>query len=337
MSLGSSKTTHTFGCVLSFFLAVTIYTFFYIQHCYDGGMGLSCHLKQLEADAIHIIRQALASIVRQSVVLFSAGKDSCVLEHIFNKAIFPEMAGNPIFLHIDTGWKFKEMYEIRERIFNRHANSIVKNRDVILKETPFSLGSEEWNRLTKTVPLKTVLKRWGADIVIGGARREEEKARAKERVFSLRNIESQAWDPNHQNPEFWDNYNTAHAEDESFRVFPLSDWTELDLWEYIKHEQIPVASLYFAKERPVVERNGMLIVVDDDRFELNEGEEPVMKKVRFRTLGCYPLTGCIESDAETIDDIIEELKQSKFGERIGRAIDYDRAGAMEQMKKEGYF
>lgn len=300
-------------------------------------MSLSPHLQQLEADAIHIIRQALGASQRHPIVLFSAGKDSCVLEHIYNKATYPAHPKEPIFLHIDTGWKFQEMYEVRNRIFDKHRNCVVKNGEVIRKETPFSLGSEEWNRSTKTIPLRMVLERWGSDIVIGGARREEEKARAKERVFSARKIQGQAWDPNHQQPEFWDNYNTAHGDDESFRVFPLSDWTEIDLWEYIKDEQIPVASLYFAKERPVVKRGNMLLVVDDDRFELQEGEKPEMRKVRFRTLGCYPLTGCIESEAETIDDIIEELRQSKVGERTGRAIDYDQAGAMEKMKKEGYF
>lgn len=300
-------------------------------------MALSPHLQQLEADAIHIIRQALAATKRHAVVLFSAGKDSCVLEHIFNKAVWPNPHVSTLFLHIDTGWKFKEMYDIRSRIFAKHNNCVVKNKVITESETPFSLGSEEWNRMTKTVPLRMTLERWGADIVIGGARREEEKARAKERVFSLRKIEGQAWDPNNQRPEFWDNYNTEHGEDESFRVFPLSDWTEIDLWEYIRAENIQVASLYFAKERPVVQRGNMLLVVDDDRFVLEEGEKPEMKKVRFRTLGCYPLTGCIESEAETIDDIIEELRQSKVGERTGRAIDYDQAGAMEKMKKEGYF
>ena len=301
-------------------------------------MALSPHLAQLEAEAIHIIRQAIKGTKRQLVVMFSMGKDSCVLEHLWNKAVYPDTDGKAVFLHIDTKWKFQEMYRLREKMAKRHQFAIVSQMEITKNETPFSLGSEEWNRSTKTIPLRQILQRWGADMVIGGARREEEKSRAKERVFSMRALdELQSWDPNHQRPEFWDNYNTMHGEAESFRVFPLSDWTELDLWEYIKEEGIQVVDLYFAKERPVVERNGKLIVVDDDRFVFNEGETPTMKKVRFRTLGCYPLTCCIESEAETIDEVIEELKQAKYGERVGRLIDYDKAGSMEQMKKEGYF
>lgn len=299
-------------------------------------MALSPHLQQLEAQAIHIIRQAIAGTKRQLILMYSCGKDSSVLAHLYKKAIFPG-PGTALFLHIDTGWKFKAMYELKKKVNDEFTMATVKNKEVYEKETPFSLKSEEWNRQMKTIPLKMVLQHWGADMVIGGARREEEKARAKERVFSMRKIKDQSWKPESQRPEFWDDYNTGHASDESFRVFPLSDWTELDVWEYIKEESIEVVDLYFAKERPVVKRGNMLLVVDDDRFELQEGEKPEMKKVRFRTLGCYPLTGCIESEAETIDDIIDELKSSKYGERIGRAIDYDRDGAMEQMKREGYF
>ncbi len=295
------------------------------------------HLKRLEAESIGIMREVVAEF-RNPVMLYSIGKDSSVMLHLARKAFFP---GKPPFplLHIDTGWKFREMIAFRDETARRlgldllvHTNEEGRARGI----NPITSGSALHTAVMKTEALKQALDRHGFDAAFGGARRDEEKSRAKERIFSLRSAEH-AWNPKNQRPELWRLYNTRLRQGESMRVFPLSNWTELDVWEYIAEEQIPVVPLYFAKLRPVVGRDGVLIMVDDDRLPLEPGERPEMRLVRFRTLGCYPLTGAIESAAATPQDIVKELRQSRQSERQGRLIDNDEEAAMERKKREGYF
>ena len=295
------------------------------------------HLKRLEAESIGIMREVVAEF-RNPVMLYSIGKDSSVMLHLAHKAFFP---GKPPFplLHIDTGWKFREMIAFRDETARQlgldllvHSNEEGKARGI----NPITSGSALHTTIMKTEALKQALDRHGFDAAFGGARRDEEKSRAKERIFSLRSAEH-GWNPKNQRPELWRLYNTRLSQGESMRVFPLSNWTEFDVWEYIAAEQIPVVPLYFAKLRPVVKRGGVLIMVDDDRLPLEPGERPEMRLVRFRTLGCYPLTGAIESAATTSQEIVEELHQSRLSERQGRLIDNDEEAAMERKKREGYF
>jgi sulfate adenylyltransferase subunit 2 len=295
------------------------------------------HLQKLEAESIHIIREVVATCERP-VLLYSIGKDSAVLAHLAMKAFFPGKPPFP-FLHVDTTWKFREMIAFRDR----YAADLGVKLLVHINEEglragidPFTSGSRVHTDVMKTEGLKQALDKWGFDAAFGGARRDEEKSRAKERVFSLRTPDHR-WDPKNQRPEPWALYNTFKRKGESFRVFPLSNWTEIDVWDYIRLEKIPVVPLYFAAPRPVVERDGALIVPDDDRMVLEPGEEPRVRMVRFRTLGCYPLTGAVESTATTLDAIIEEMKGSRSSERQGRMIDRDGGGSMEQKKQEGYF
>ena len=295
------------------------------------------HLKRLEAESIGIMREVVAEF-RNPVMLYSIGKDSSVMLHLARKAFFP---GKPPFplLHIDTGWKFREMIAFRDETARQlgldllvHSNEEGKARGI----NPITSGSALHTTIMKTEALKQALDRHGFDAAFGGARRDEEKSRAKERIFSLRSAEH-GWNPKNQRPELWRLYNTRLSQGESMRVFPLSNWTEFDVWEYITAEHIPVVPLYFAKLRPVVKRGGVLIMVDDDRLPLEPGERPEMRLVRFRTLGCYPLTGAIESAATTSQEIVEELHQSRLSERQGRLIDNDEEAAMERKKREGYF
>lgn len=295
------------------------------------------HLERLEAESIHILREVAAEFLNP-VVLYSVGKDSSVLLHLLLKAFHPAPPPIPL-LHVDTGWKFHEMIEFRDR---RAMETGVKlltymNPDGVAREIgPISHGATVHTDMMKTEALKQALDKWGFDAAVGGARRDEEKSRAKERVFSFRN-DRHRWDPKNQRPELWNLYNTWIHKGESVRVFPISNWTELDVWLYIYRENIPVPSLYFARERPVVERDSALIMVDDDRISLQPGEKVMMRKVRFRTLGCYPLTGAIESEAETLEDIIAEMLISTVSERQGRVIDHDPTASMEKKKQEGYF
>jgi sulfate adenylyltransferase subunit 2 len=298
---------------------------------------LTPHLMRLEDESIFIIREAVAE-AENPVMLYSVGKDSSVMLHLAKKAFYP---GKPPFslLHVDTRWKFQEMYLMRDRMARESGMNLMVhiNPDAIAKDiNPFDHGSAIHTDITKTEGLKQALNAHEFDMVFGGARRDEEKSRAKERIFSFRN-QAHSWDPKQQRPELWNLFNTRKHRGESFRVFPLSNWTELDIWQYIFHENIPVVPLYFAKERPVVVRNGMILMVDDDRFRLLPDEEIQIKKVRFRTLGCYPLTGAIESNAETLQDIVLELIVARNSERQGRAIDSDASASMEKKKKEGYF
>jgi sulfate adenylyltransferase subunit 2 len=298
---------------------------------------LSTYLRQLEAESIHIMRE-MAAEFRNPVMLYSIGKDSSVLLHLAMKAFYP---GKPPFplLHVDTTWKFREMIEFRDREAKRLGIDLMVhiNQDGVRDGiSPITHGSALHTDIMKTEALKQAFAMHGFDAAFGGARRDEEKSRAKERVFSFRNA-AHNWDPKRQRPELWRLANTKVKPGESMRVFPLSNWTELDVWTYIYLENIPVVPLYFAKERPVVERGGTLIMVDDDRLPIDPGEMPQMKKVRFRTLGCYPLTGAIESDAATVPEVVEELIASRHSERQGRVIDHDQAGSMEKKKQEGYF
>jgi sulfate adenylyltransferase subunit 2 len=295
------------------------------------------HLKRLEAESIGIMREVAAEF-RNPVMLYSIGKDSSVMLHLARKAFFP---GKPPFplLHIDTGWKFREMIAFRDETARRvgldllvHSNAEGKARGI----NPITSGSALHTAIMKTEALKQALDRHCFDAAFGGARRDEEKSRAKERIFSLRSAEH-GWNPKNQRPELWRLFNTRLRQGESMRVFPLSNWTELDVWEYVAAEEIPVVPLYFAQPRPVVRRDGALIMVDDDRLPLEPGECPEMRLVRFRTLGCYPLTGAIESAAATLGRIVEELQQSRRSEREGRLIDNDEEAAMERKKREGYF
>lgn len=295
------------------------------------------HLRRLEAEAIHILREVAASFERP-VMMYSIGKDSSVMLHLAEKAFYPAPPPFPM-LHIDTTWKFKEMIQFRDRrAAEIGMDLIVHTNEEGLAQgvNPFSHGSAVHTDVMKTQALKQALTKYGFDAAIGGARRDEEKSRAKERVFSFR-TKDHRWDPKNQRPELWNIYNTRIAKGESIRAFPISNWTELDIWQYIHLEGIEIPSLYFAKERPVVEREGQLIMVDDDRIPMAPGEQPVWKKVRFRTLGCYPLTAAIESEAETLPEIIQETLVSRTSERQGRIIDHDQSGSMEKKKQEGYF
>jgi len=295
------------------------------------------HLDQLEAESIHILREAVAQ-AQNPVLLYSIGKDSSVLLHLAMKAFYP---GKPPFalLHVDTTWKFREMIAFRDQTARKLGLNLLvhTNPDGIARGIgPFTHGSEVHTDVMKTQALKQALDLHGFDTAIGGARRDEDKSRAKERVFSFRN-EHHRWDPKQQRPEPWRMFNARMKKGESVRVFPLSNWTELDIWLYIHRENIPVVPLYFAKPRPVVERSGTLIMVDDDRMPLNPGEVPQLRNVRFRTLGCYPLTGAVESSAANLQDIVRETIESRFSERRDRVIDKDGAASMERKKQEGYF
>jgi sulfate adenylyltransferase subunit 2 len=294
------------------------------------------HLKQLEAESIYIIREVAAEF-QNPVMLYSIGKDSSVMLHLAYKAFRPGKIPFPL-MHIDTQWKFQDMYRFRSRMADQYGLDlrVWTNPEGKDKVNPFDYGSEKHTQIMKTDALKQALNHYQFDAAFGGARRDEEKSRAKERIFSFRNRHHQ-WDPKNQRPELWNLYNGKIQQGESIRVFPLSNWTELDIWLYLLREEIPIVPLYFAKERPVVERSGTLIMVDDDRMRFEPGEEPLMKKVRFRTLGCYPLTGAVESNAETIEEIVQEMLLTTTSERQGRVIDYDGAASMEEKKKDGYF
>ncbi|MGI8725006.1 MAG: sulfate adenylyltransferase subunit CysD [Methyloceanibacter sp.] len=298
---------------------------------------VSTYLRQLEAESIYIMREVAASF-RNPVMLYSIGKDSSVMLHLARKAFFPAKPPFPL-LHVDTTWKFREMIAFRDAEMRRlgldlmvHTNAQGVHDGI----SPINHGSALYTDIMKTQALKQALEAHGFDAAFGGARRDEEKSRAKERIFSFRNA-AHNWDPKRQRPELWHLANTEIKPGESMRVFPLSNWTELDVWTYVHLEDIPVVPLYFAAERPVVERSGTLIMVDDDRLPLDPGEKPEMAPVRFRTLGCYPLTGAIRSDATTVPEIIEELIATRWSERQGRVIDHDQAGSMEKKKQEGYF
>ncbi len=294
------------------------------------------HLQRLEAESIHILREVVAEAERP-VMLYSIGKDSAVMLHLARKAFYPAPPPFPL-LHVDTTWKFKAMYEMRERSAAAagmellvHQNPEAKARGI----NPFDHGGLHTD-LWKTEGLKQALDKYGFDAAFGGARRDEEKSRAKERIFSFRTA-SHRWDPKNQRPELWRLYNARKAKGESIRVFPLSNWTELDIWQYILAEGIEIVPLYFAAPRPTVERDGMLLMVDDERFRLHPGEVPVERSIRFRTLGCYPLTGAVESTADTLESVIQEMLLTTTSERQGRAIDHDQAASMEKKKQEGYF
>jgi len=295
------------------------------------------HVQRLEAESIHIIREVVAECERP-VMLYSIGKDSSVMLHLAVKAFYPARPPFP-FLHVDTTWKFREMIAFRDEMARRHGLDLIVhiNPDgVEMGISPFVHGSAVHTDVMKTQGLKQALTIYGFDAAFGGARRDEEKSRAKERIFSVRSAQHR-WDPKRQRPELWRLYNARTTQGDSVRVFPLSNWTELDIWRYIDAENIPIVPLYFAKERPVVQRNGLLIVVDDDRLPLRPGETPTMTRVRFRTLGCYPLTGAIESNADTLPAILHETLISRTSERDGRAIDHDQSASMEKKKREGYF
>ncbi|MCL1887516.1 MAG: sulfate adenylyltransferase subunit CysD [Kiritimatiellaeota bacterium] len=294
------------------------------------------HLQELEAESIHIIREVAAEF-QKPVMMYSIGKDSSVMLHLAQKAFAPAKIPFPL-LHVDTQWKFRDMYAHREKMAALYGVELLTwiNPDGRGVMNPFVHGSEKHTQVMKTDALKQALSHHGFDAAFGGARRDEEKSRAKERVYSFRNPFHQ-WDPKNQRPELWNLYNAKVNPGESIRVFPLSNWTELDIWLYLHQEQIPIVPLYFAAPRPVVERSGTLIMVDDERMPLRDGEVPAMKKVRFRTLGCYPLTGAVESDAETLEDILREMLLATTSERQGRVIDHDAAASMEEKKKDGYF
>jgi len=295
------------------------------------------HLQRLEAESIHIMREAVAEADKPAM-LYSMGKDSAVMLHLARKAFAP---GRPPFplLHVDTTWKFKAMYEFRDRVAREagvelivHQNPEAKARGI----NPFEHGSKLHTDLWKTEGLKQALDQYGFDVVFGGARRDEEKSRAKERIFSFRSA-NHRWDPKNQRPELWRLYNAKKAKGQSIRVFPLANWTELDVWQYIHLHAIAVVPLYFSALRPTVQRDGLTLMIDDERFPLHAGEAPQMRRIRFRTLGCYPLTGAVESAAATVPDIIREMLLTNMSERQGRAIDHDQAASMEKKKQEGYF
>ena len=298
---------------------------------------LPIHLRRLEAEAIHIMREVAAEF-RNPVMLYSIGKDSSVMLHVALKAFYPAVPPFPL-LHVDTTWKFREMIAFRDAAAKRAGMELIVhvNEDGVRRGiSPVASGSSVHTQVMKTEGLRQALDKYGYDAAFGGARRDEEKSRAKERIFSHRSA-THAWDPRNQRPELWNVFNTRIRPGESMRVFPLSNWTELDVWDYIRFENIEVVPLYFAKERPVVTRDGSLIMVDDDRLPLDPGEAPRLERVRFRTLGCYPLTGAIHSDAASLDEMIAEMRASTTSERQGRLIDSDEAGSMEKKKREGYF
>jgi sulfate adenylyltransferase subunit 2 len=298
---------------------------------------LPAHLKRLEAESIHIMREVVAEM-RNPVMLYSIGKDSSVMLHVAMKAFYPAKPPFPL-LHVDTTWKFREMIAFRDETARRLGLDLIVhiNQDGVKRGiSPIASGSQLHTQVMKTESLRQALDKGGFDAAFGGARRDEEKSRAKERIFSHRSA-AHAWDPRNQRPELWRLFNTRIREGESLRVFPLSNWTELDVWEYVRAENIPVVPLYFSKLRPVVERSGALIMVDDERLPLMPGEKPAMRRVRFRTLGCYPLTGAIESDADTLPAVIQEMLVARTSERQGRVIDHDQSASMEKKKREGYF
>jgi sulfate adenylyltransferase subunit 2 len=298
--------------------------------------NLLSDLDRLEAESIHIMREVAAEAARP-VMLYSIGKDSAVMLHLAKKAFFPSPPPFPL-LHVDTTWKFKDMYALRDRMAAESGMRLIvhKNPEAEARGiNPFDHGALHTD-MWKTEGLKQALDAGGYDAAFGGARRDEEKSRAKERIFSFRSA-AHGWDPKNQRPELWNLYNARLNKGESIRVFPLSNWTELDVWRYIEREGIPVVPLYFAAARPTVVRDGLILMVDDDRFPLRDGEVPVERVVRFRTLGCYPLSGAVESEAATLTEIIAEMRASTVSERQGRAIDHDSAGSMERKKKEGYF
>ncbi|KPM75454.1 sulfate adenylyltransferase subunit CysD [Pseudoalteromonas sp. UCD-33C] len=295
------------------------------------------HLKQLEAESIHIIREVAAEF-DNPVMLYSVGKDSAVMLHLTMKAFFPAKPPFPL-MHVDTTWKFKEMIEFRDKMAEKLGFDLlvhINQEGVDAGVGPFTHGSAKHTDIMKTQGLKQALDKYQFDAAFGGARRDEEKSRAKERVYSFRD-KNHRWDPKNQRPELWNTFNGKVNKGESIRVFPLSNWTELDIWQYIYLENIDIVPLYLAAERPVVERDGTLIMVDDERMPLEEGEVPMKKMVRFRTLGCYPLTGAVESNATTLPEIIQEMLLTKTSERQGRVIDHDSSGSMEKKKMEGYF
>jgi len=295
------------------------------------------HLQRLEAESIHIMREVVAEADRP-VMLYSVGKDSAVMLHLARKAFHPAPPPFPL-LHVDTTWKFRAMYEMRERMASESGMQLIVHRNpeaLALGINPFDHGSQVHTDVWKTQGLKQALDLHGFDAAFGGARRDEEKSRAKERIFSFRTAQHR-WDPKNQRPELWHLYNGRKHAGESLRVFPISNWTELDVWQYIHLENIPIVPLYFAAERPVVDRGGTLIMVDDERMRLRPGEVPQLKKVRFRTLGCYPLSGAVESEADTLVDVIQEMLLTRTSERQGRMIDHDTAASMEKKKQEGYF
>jgi sulfate adenylyltransferase subunit 2 len=298
---------------------------------------LSPRLAQLEAQSIFILREVAAEFSKP-VMLYSIGKDSSVILHLALKAFYPAKPPFPL-LHVDTTWKFREMISFRDATTERLGVQLIvhiNDEGVRAGMNPFDFGSSTYTRVMKTESLKQALELHRFDAAIGGARRDEEKSRAKERVFSFRSARH-GWDPKNQRPELWNLFNCQLADGESIRVFPLSNWTEIDVWQYIRAEEIPVVPLYFAKMRPMIERDGALLLVDDERMRLLAGESPKMRRVRFRTLGCYPLTGAIESDAATLDEIVEELAASSTSERVSRMIDHDEKASMERKKREGYF
>jgi sulfate adenylyltransferase subunit 2 len=294
------------------------------------------HLQQLEAESIEIMREVVAQ-AENPVMLYSVGKDSAAMLHVAKKAFFPSPPPFPL-LHVDTTWKFQEMYKLREKAAKEAGMELIVYKNLEAEAqgiNPFDHGplhTDMW----KTEGLKQALDKYGFDAAFGGARRDEEKSRAKERVFSFRS-ENHQWDPKNQRPEIWSLYNARKAQGESIRVFPMSNWTELDIWQYIRLENIEIVPLYFAAPRPTVERDGLLLMVDDERFPLNEGEEPEMRSVRFRTLGCYPLTGAVESEAASLNEVIQEMLLTTTSERQGRAIDHDASASMEKKKQQGYF
>ena len=294
------------------------------------------HLQRLEAEAIHIMREVVAE-AENPVMLYSVGKDSAVMLHLAKKAFYPSPPPFPL-LHVDTTWKFQDMYKLRDKAANDAGMDLIvhHNPEAVSRGiNPFDHGALHTD-MWKTEGLKQALDQYNFDAAFGGARRDEEKSRAKERVFSFRSA-NHRWDPKNQRPELWRLYNARKAKGESVRVFPLSNWTELDIWQYIHLEGIEIVPLYFAQERPTVERDGLTIMVDDDRMPLKDGEEPVMKSIRFRTLGCYPLTGAVQSTAKTLPEVIQEMLLTTTSERQGRAIDHDQAASMEKKKQEGYF
>ncbi len=295
------------------------------------------HLQRLEAESIQILREVVAEC-EKPVMLYSIGKDSAVMLHLAMKAFYPAPPPFPL-LHVDTTWKFRAMYEFRDAMAKKLGMDLlihINQEGVDQGIGPFTHGSQVHTDVMKTQGLKQALDKYGFDAAFGGARRDEEKSRAKERIFSFRSAQHR-WDPKNQRPELWSLYNTRKHKGESIRVFPISNWTELDVWQYIHLESIPIVPLYFSAKRPVVERDGSLIMVDDDRMPLKPGEVPQMKMVRFRTLGCYPLTGAVESEADTLPAIIQEMLLTKTSERQGRVIDHDSAASMEKKKQEGYF
>jgi sulfate adenylyltransferase subunit 2 len=299
-------------------------------------MRILTHLERLEAESIHIMREVVSEAERP-VMLYSVGKDSAVMLHLAQKAFYPSPPPFPL-LHVDTTWKFREMYALRDRVAADSGMELIvhKNPDAEARGiNPFDHGGLHTD-MWKTEGLKQALDKFGFDAAFGGARRDEEKSRAKERIFSFR-TQSHGWDPKNQRPELWNLYNARKSKSESIRVFPISNWTELDIWQYIHLNNIPIVPLYFSAPRPTVERDGMLLMVDDDRFRLNEDEVPMMRSIRFRTLGCYPLTGAVESTATTLPQIIQEMLLTTTSERQGRAIDHDQAASMEKKKAEGYF